>query len=212
MNKRLFSCVIILGIILSLTACKQTAAKPIKGADSTVTDITTSETSSTEAAGQTTSSEDSSPESTETPSTSTSTESADTTTTAGNGNTGTTSKAPTPPASSTSSQSPAQSATSTSAPSTSSTPTESPAPAFDSQPYVDYAISYGKSIGLKYETAIGTGNWNSPLNLYASLTDESMKKGIRSSCDRLVREGFEYFWVSAVKQKDQSYQLFVYYG
>jgi hypothetical protein len=93
-----------------------------------------------------------------------------------------------------------------------SEPPAPPTPDFDPQLYVDYAISYGQSIGLIYEPRIGTGNWNAPQNIYASLTDESMKSGIRSSCERLVREGFEYFWVSAVKQGDQSYQLFVYYG
>lgn len=102
-------------------------------------------------------------------------------------------------------------------PTESSKPTETPAtstpaPTFDPQPYVDYAISYGKSIGLKYESAVGTGNWNSPLNLYASLTDEQMKTNIRSACDILVREDCEYFWVSAVKQQGDSYQLFIYYG
>jgi hypothetical protein len=111
------------------------------------------------------------------------------------------------------SQTPAPQSTPTDPPKEPDPPvTPTPAPAFDPQLYVDYAISYGKSIGLQYEPEIGTGNWNSPLNLYASLTDESMKSGIRSSCDRLTREGFEYFWVSAVKQGDQSYQLFVYYG
>ena len=90
--------------------------------------------------------------------------------------------------------------------------TSTPTPAFDPQPYVDYAISYGKSIGLIYEPAIGDGNWNSPLNLYAALTDESMKSGIRGTCDRVKREGAEYFWVKAVKSGDQSYQLFVYFG
>jgi len=90
--------------------------------------------------------------------------------------------------------------------------TSTPTPVFDPQPYVDYAISYGKSIGLKYEPAIGKGNWNSPVNLYAALTDENMKLGIRSSCDILITEGFEYFWVEAVKNGEQSYRLFVYFG
>ena len=90
--------------------------------------------------------------------------------------------------------------------------TSTPTPVFDPQPYVDYAISYGKSIGLKYEPAIGKGNWNSPVNLYAALTDENMKLGIRSSCDILITEGFEYFGVEAVKNGEQSYRLFVYFG
>jgi hypothetical protein len=90
--------------------------------------------------------------------------------------------------------------------------TSTPTPVFDPQPYVDYAISYGTSIGLQYEAAIGTGNWNSPLNLYASLTDESMKKGIRSSCNILITEGFEYFYPYAEKQSDGSYRLYIYFG
>ena len=87
-----------------------------------------------------------------------------------------------------------------------------PTPAFDPKPYVDYAKDYGISIGLKYEPAIGKGNWNSPVNLYGTLTDANMKLGIRSSCDILMKEDFEYFWVEAVKNGDQSYQLFVYFG
>ena len=86
-----------------------------------------------------------------------------------------------------------------------------PAP-FDPQPYVKYAKDYGISIGLKYEPAIGKANWNSPINLYAGLTDENMKLGIRSSCNVLIADEFEYFWVEAVKNGENSYRLFVYFG
>jgi hypothetical protein len=102
--------------------------------------------------------------------------------------------------------------TSTPSQPTSAPTTTEPPKAFDPQPYKDYAVSYGKSIGLIYEPEIGNGNWNSPLNLYAALTDEQMKKGIRSGCDVLITEGFEYFWVSVQKVGDQSYQLFIYFG
>jgi hypothetical protein len=91
-------------------------------------------------------------------------------------------------------------------------PVSTPTPAFDPQPYVDYAKEYGASIGLKYEPRIGTGAWNAPQNLYASLTDESMRKGIRSGCDILITEGFEYFYPVADKQADGSYKLYIYYG
>jgi hypothetical protein len=87
-----------------------------------------------------------------------------------------------------------------------------PQPEFDVQPYVDYAKAYGLSIGLKYEPAIGTGSWNAPTNLYAELSDETMKKNIRSRCDRLINEGFEYFYLNAEKQSDGSYKLYIYYS
>ena len=90
--------------------------------------------------------------------------------------------------------------------------TSTPPPAFDPQPYVDYAIEYGKSIGLIYEPRIGTGSWNNPTNLYSGLADATMKQNIRGACDLIKRDGAEYFHVSAIKQADQSYKLYVYYG
>jgi hypothetical protein len=87
-----------------------------------------------------------------------------------------------------------------------STPTLPPV-AFDPEPYLQYAISYGQSIGLIYEPAIGTGSWNAPQNLYAGLTDENMRKGIRTHCEILIREECEYFYPCLVKVSDGNYQL-----
>ena len=102
--------------------------------------------------------------------------------------------------------------TTTTVPQPKPTTTTTTKPVFNVQHYVDYAKQYGISIGLIYEPEIGDGNWNAPQNLYASLSDEHMKLNIRSQCDRLKREGCEYFWVYVELVKYQTYKLFIYYG
>jgi cytoskeletal protein RodZ len=99
--------------------------------------------------------------------------------------------------------------------STTSTPTETPKPAFNPQSYYDYALSYGKSVGLIFDPDMNINDnaWNAPLNLYASLTDENMKKGVHSSLNNLVREGFAYFGLYLEKQPDgTSYRLYFLYS
>jgi hypothetical protein len=77
---------------------------------------------------------------------------------------------------------------------------------------VDYARWYGESIGLIYEKSIGDGGWNAPLNLYPGLSEDLMKSGIRTSCDRLKREEAEYFWVFAERRAENDYRMYIYYG
>ena len=96
-------------------------------------------------------------------------------------------------------------------PATTNPPATTPPPApFNPQPYIDYAIWYGESIGLIHEPRIGTGSWDSPLNLYASLTDAIMKSNIEGRCERIKREGNTHFYVEAKPLADGSYQLYLY--
>ena len=114
----------------------------------------------------------------------------------------------------------AQSSTSSKPPSSTTPPatttppadtTPTPAP-FDVNVYVNYAREYGESIGLIYEPSlINDDSWNAPLNLYASLGDEHMRLGVRGSCNRIQKEGGEYFYPHAVKQPDNTYKLYIYY-
>lgn len=87
-----------------------------------------------------------------------------------------------------------------------------PAASFDVNVYVNYAKSYGIGKGLIYDTSIGTGNWNAPVNLYASLGDSQMKSNIQSSINRIAYDGAERFYLYAEKQSNDSYKLYVYYG
>ena len=92
-------------------------------------------------------------------------------------------------------------------------PVTLPPPAvFDPQPYVEYAIWYGESIGLTHEPRIGTGSWDSPLNLYAALSEASMKSGIEGRCNSIKNEGKTHFYVEAKPLSDGSYQLYLYYA
>ena len=120
-----------------------------------------------------------------------------------------------PPATSKPTDPPKTNPPATSEPPTTSTPTEPPKPTFNAQTYYDYALSYGKSIGLKYypDMNLDENAWNAPVNLYSALTDDTMKKNVRSSCDFIKREGFEYFGLYLEKQPDgTSYRLYVMYG
>jgi len=94
-------------------------------------------------------------------------------------------------------------------------PTSTPTPAFNPQIYYDYALSYGKSIGLNFYSDMNTEEnaWNAPQNLYAALSDETMKRNIRSGCDFIKFEGFEYFGLYLEKQPNgTTYRLYIMYG
>ena len=98
-----------------------------------------------------------------------------------------------------------------------STPTSSaaskvPQTKIDVQVYVDYAIAYGTSIGLDYDTTITDLSWNTPVNIDSRLTDATMKKNIRGACDVIKREGGTGFNPHMEKQSDSIYQLYLYYG
>jgi hypothetical protein len=82
----------------------------------------------------------------------------------------------------------------------------------DVQPYVDYAISYGTSIGLIYDETLSGGSWNAWINLYSTLSDAHMKQSIEGGLQILVDEGHRYFKVHAEPQPNKSYHLFLYYG
>jgi hypothetical protein len=124
----------------------------------------------------------------------------------------TSSKPTTPPASS---QAPAATSKPTEQPKTDPPATSTPTPVFNAQTYYDYALSYGKSIGLIYysDMNIEENAWNAPQNLYDALSDETMKRNIRSGCDFIKFEGFEYFGLYLEKQPNgTTYRLYIMYG
>ena len=126
-----------------------------------------------------------------------------------NSATGSTTKQPTQSAPPSTSSTPS---TATQPPVTSPKPDDPPKSAFDVNVYVAFAEEYGKSIGLIYDEEITDGGWNAPVNLYAALSDENMKQGIRGSCERIKKENFKYFLPYAEKQGDGSYQLIIFYS
>jgi hypothetical protein len=116
-------------------------------------------------------------------------------------------------------------------PTTTTTATTEPPVAFDPQIYVDYAIEYGQSIGLRYgREYVGDGGdnpmrwaaWDTPDVLAARFSDESMKRSIREWFDILIRENNNSFFVEyynaseiewAAPYYDESvYLLFIYCG
>lgn len=79
--------------------------------------------------------------------------------------------------------------------------------------YVTYANEYGRdTIGLIYDTSIGNGNWNAPVNLKTTLSDENMKQGIRSAIERVKYDGAVAFYAYADPQANGSCKLYIYYG
>ena len=89
-------------------------------------------------------------------------------------------------------------------PPTTTTATTEPPVAFDPQIYVDYAIEYGKSIGLEYMPDLGNypqwggdkpmenAAWNNPTNIAPSMTEFRMRSLIQQHCDALKKEGVKY--------------------
>ena len=83
----------------------------------------------------------------------------------------------------------------------------------DPQLYIDYAIRYGESLGLKHdETHVSKGNWNPWVNLYSTLGEETMKQNIRNALETLVDEDRKYFFVYCEPQADKSYRLYIFFG
>ena len=79
-------------------------------------------------------------------------------------------------------------------------PTE---PSKDANYFAQYAISYGKSIGLKYRSDLNKNNasWDTPITMSVPVVGEykiSYKENsCRSYLENIKREGFTEFWVQA---------------
>lgn len=88
---------------------------------------------------------------------------------------------------------------------TSKPTTTKPAVSYDIDYFVNYAISYGKSIGLKYDSSITpeTGSWDMPMSgNFPQITEkdrEYYESGIQTRCNRIKREIGDgaTFWVYA---------------
>ena len=92
---------------------------------------------------------------------------------------------------------------------------------FDPQPYVDYAIWYGESIGLrcgqKYvgdggDNPIENASWDAPLSLFGGLSKEIMESSIRGRCEQIKRENHKSFFPYAEKQENGTYKLYIFYA
>jgi hypothetical protein len=117
------------------------------------------------------------------------------------------------PATTVTTTSPVVTTTTATAPATTTPAATVPAQtAFDVSVYVQYAISYGKSIGLTYNSDVRE-SWDNPIDAGLSISDESLKSSIRSRLNRYKNaEGFEYFNVWAEPGKNSEYRIIIAYA
>jgi len=77
--------------------------------------------------------------------------------------------------------------------------------------YINYAIEYGKSIGLEYDSS-ATACWDTPIGVTATNHD-AVIRDIKDALNFYKNvEGDEYFCVWAEKQSDDRYELFIGYA
>lgn len=80
----------------------------------------------------------------------------------------------------------------------------------DAQSVVNYAISYGNSIGLKYDSSINEC-WDNPIKIWGD--GSTAKRDVKSRLNRYKNvEGFEYFNVWSEKRSDGDYDLYIAYA
>lgn len=83
--------------------------------------------------------------------------------------------------------------------------------------FVNYAISYGKSQGLKYDSSITpeSGSWDNPMTMKIPVVGEDdrgyYEKRIRTAIARLIREGDTVFWVYSEVRNGDRYNLYIGY-
>ena len=83
---------------------------------------------------------------------------------------------------------------------------------FDPDIYVQYAISYGKSIGLTYHPEVHE-SWDNPIDAGAAVSGEYLKSSIRSRLNRYKNvEGFEYFNVWVEGGRNSEYRIVIAYA
>ena len=96
-------------------------------------------------------------------------------------------------------------------------PEKPPVVTWSLQDFINYAISYGKSIGLDYDPTgnPNTGGFDTPIILEAPLSEQwkidYKIRDIKGRLDRYKREGDEYFWVYAEKRSDGDYNFYIGY-
>ena len=77
--------------------------------------------------------------------------------------------------------------------------------------YINYAIEYGKSIGLKYDSS-ATACWDTPIGVLAD-NEYYVIRDIKGTLEFYKNvEGDEYFTVWAEKRSDDRYELFIGYA
>lgn len=83
--------------------------------------------------------------------------------------------------------------------------------AIDIDYYINYAKSYGKSIGLEYDSS-ATACWDTPIGVTATNHD-AVIRDIKDALNFYKNvEGDEYFCVWAEKRSDGNYNLFIGYA
>jgi len=78
--------------------------------------------------------------------------------------------------------------------------------------YLEHAKSHAAKLGLIYDESLTDGSWNPWINLYGSLSEETMKKNIESALQTLIDENRKYYKLYLEKQTENDYRLFVFYG
>lgn len=88
-------------------------------------------------------------------------------------------------------------------------PTEPPAPAFDVSSYVEYAKSYGQSVGLSLDST-ATGCWDNPINANAGC--KYLERDIQDLLDWYAADGHTAFWVWAENLGGGEYLIYIGYA
>jgi len=93
---------------------------------------------------------------------------------------------------------------------------------FNSQLYIDYAISYGESLGMTYKPDMRRDNsaWDQPFHLTLGHWEEHIKQSTRGRIGGYHRDGFTSFGVDIIHNDEIGYItprkntwiMFIYYG
>ena len=87
-------------------------------------------------------------------------------------------------------------------------PTEPTTPTFDVSGYVEYAKSYGQSVGLSLDST-ATACWDDPLT--ANVNSKYLERDLKDRLDWYVASGFTGFWVWAQEIGSNEYQIYIGY-
>jgi len=77
----------------------------------------------------------------------------------------------------------------------------------DTQLYINYAISYGESLGMIYDSTMRRDNssWDQPFHLTLGLTEDKIKQDTRGRINGYHRDGYTYFGVEIIHNNEVGY-------
>jgi len=77
----------------------------------------------------------------------------------------------------------------------------------DTQLYINYAISYGESLGMIYDPTLRRDNssWDQPFHLTLGLTEDKIKRDTRGRINGYHRDGYIYFGVEIIHNDNIGY-------